>query len=81
MYKRLEMCAYVAAIEKGLPVVKKTVGIENTPGGFENCAVLTALRQAVGHGGEIGSSIWHTHSWNDDTEMWEIEWPEEKLGL
>eukprot|EP00957_Ditylum_brightwellii_P034818 2638408-Ditylum_brightwellii.AAC.1 len=62
-YKRLVMQTYVAAIDKGLPVVKKTVGvgqsiitemnkhliIQNTPGGFENCAALTALRQAVGH--------------------------------
>eukprot|EP00957_Ditylum_brightwellii_P009248 699719-Ditylum_brightwellii.AAC.1 len=53
---------------------------ENTPDGFENCVVLTALRQAVGRGGKIGSSIWHTCSWNDDTEMWEIEWSEEKTG-
>ena len=34
----------------------------------------------MGRGGEIGSSIWHTCSWNDDTEMWEIEWAEEKTG-
>eukprot|EP00957_Ditylum_brightwellii_P039301 2973202-Ditylum_brightwellii.AAC.1 len=86
------MCAHDCAIDKGLPVMKKTVGVggsiiinmnkhlisENTPDGFENCALLTALRQAMGRGCEIGSSIWHTYSWNEDTEMWVIEWPEEK---
>ena len=38
------------------------------------------LRQAVGHGGEVGSSIWKSCSFNHDTEQWELEWPEEKTG-
>eukprot|EP00957_Ditylum_brightwellii_P100636 7670626-Ditylum_brightwellii.AAC.1 len=38
------------------------------------------LRQAVGRGSEIGSSMWRTSSFNHDTEQWELDWPEEKTG-
>eukprot|EP00957_Ditylum_brightwellii_P123371 9406899-Ditylum_brightwellii.AAC.1 len=60
------MCTYVEAISKGLTVVKKTIPVGckvviaankhfikcDTADGYENHAVLTALRQAVGHGGK-----------------------------
>ena len=94
LHQALKMRAYCKAIEKGesvtsdtLPVVRENIIAMNRhfiqkddPGSFEKQAVLTALRQAVGRGGEIGTSIWKTCSWNIETEMLEIEWPEEKTG-
>eukprot|EP00957_Ditylum_brightwellii_P091158 6940651-Ditylum_brightwellii.AAC.1 len=66
------MHTYAEAISKGLVVVKKTVPVCckvviainkhfikcYTPEGYENRVVLTALRQAVGNCGEVGSTIW-----------------------
>ena len=80
------MRTYVAAIYKGVAVVKKTVGVgrqiiikmntdffkQDSPDGFENRALLTSLRQSVRHVSEVGSSIWNNFSWNNDTEIWEI---------
>eukprot|EP00957_Ditylum_brightwellii_P017122 1290806-Ditylum_brightwellii.AAC.1 len=68
------MRTYVEVISKGLIVVKKTVPIGckvviamskhftkcDTADGYENHAVLTALRQAVGHSGKVGSTIWQS---------------------
>ena len=65
------MRTYVSAIYKGVAVVKRTVGVgrqiiikmnadffkQDSPDGFENRALLTALRQSVRHVSEIGSSI------------------------
>ena len=53
---------------------------KDSPYGFEYIYLFTALRQVVGHGSEVRSSIWHSCSWNNSIEMWEIEWPEEKTG-
>ena len=86
LYKWLEMRTYVSAIYKGVAVVKRTVGVgrqiiikmnadffkQDSPDGFENRALLTALRQSVRHVSEIGSSIWNNFSWNNNTEIWEI---------
>eukprot|EP00957_Ditylum_brightwellii_P176315 13425753-Ditylum_brightwellii.AAC.1 len=52
----------------------------DTPDGYENHAVLTALRQAVGCGDEVGFTIWQSCYWNHDTKHWKMEWPEEKTG-
>eukprot|EP00957_Ditylum_brightwellii_P125232 9546526-Ditylum_brightwellii.AAC.1 len=92
LYQRLQMRTYVKAISKGLAVVKKTVPVGckvvivmnkhfikcDTIDGYENRAVLTALRQAVRHGGKVGLTIWQNCYWNHYTEHRKMEWPEEK---
>eukprot|EP00957_Ditylum_brightwellii_P148990 11343798-Ditylum_brightwellii.AAC.1 len=76
------MRTYVGAISKGLAVVKKTVYVGckaviainkhfikcDSADGYENRVVLTALRQAVGRGGNVGSTIWQSCYWNHDTK-------------
>eukprot|EP00957_Ditylum_brightwellii_P205302 15343287-Ditylum_brightwellii.AAC.1 len=66
------MHTYVEANSKGLAVVKKIVHVgckvvtamnkyfikSDTAEGYENHAVLTALRQAVGQSGKDRSTIW-----------------------
>eukprot|EP00957_Ditylum_brightwellii_P041019 3106132-Ditylum_brightwellii.AAC.1 len=88
------MRTYVEAISKGLVVVKKTVPVGrkvviainkhfikcDTVDGYENHAVSTALRQAVGCNCKVGSTIRQSCYWNHDTKHWEMEWPEEKAG-
>eukprot|EP00957_Ditylum_brightwellii_P186195 14174240-Ditylum_brightwellii.AAC.1 len=94
LYQRLQMHTFVEVVSKGLAVMKKTVSMGckvviavnkyltkcDTPEGYENHAVLTALRQAVECGGNIGLTIWQSSYWNHDTKHWEMEWPEEKTG-
>ena len=77
------MRTYVAAIDKGVTVVKKIVGVgrhiiikmnthfikQESPYWFKNRSVLTALRQAVGCGSEVGSYIGYSCYWYHDTEM------------
>ena len=89
------MLTYVDAINKGVTVKKKTVGVgrqiiikmnthfikHDSTDGFENRAVLTALRQDEGRGSEVGSYIWNSCSWHHDTDMREIEQSEKKLDL
>ena len=84
----------VAAIDKGVTVLKKKVGVghqiitkvntqlikHDSPGGFDNRYAWTAPIQALGRGGEVRSSIWNSCSWNHNTEMWEIKWPKGKTG-
>ena len=53
---------------------------QDSPVGFENITLFTALRQAVGRSSKVGSSIWYSCSWNHNTEMWEIKWPKGKTG-
>eukprot|EP00957_Ditylum_brightwellii_P178792 13619113-Ditylum_brightwellii.AAC.1 len=86
------MRCFVAAIEHGETVCKKTLAVGkaliigmckhlmslNIPEAYESQAVLSILRQAVGRVGKVGSSIWKTCFFNHDTEQWELEWPEEK---
>eukprot|EP00957_Ditylum_brightwellii_P104406 7951783-Ditylum_brightwellii.AAC.1 len=88
------MRATVAAIEQGEEVSSKTLSVErhitvkithyllkqDKSECYENRAVLAMLRQAVGRGGEIDSSVWRTSSFNYDTEQWELEWLKEKTG-
>eukprot|EP00957_Ditylum_brightwellii_P083388 6338879-Ditylum_brightwellii.AAC.1 len=52
----------------------------DTADGYENHAVLTALRKAVGRGGKVRSTIWQSCYWNHNTTHREMEWPEEKTG-
>eukprot|EP00957_Ditylum_brightwellii_P051213 3882531-Ditylum_brightwellii.AAC.1 len=93
LYSCLEMRAAVAAIEQVEEVNSKTLSVgkhitveitcyllkQDKSKCYENRAVLAMLRQAVGRGREIGSSVWHTSSFNYDTEQWELEW--KKLAL
>ena len=94
LYGCLEMRATVAAIERGEDVCSKTLSVgrhitveitryllkQDKSECYENRAVLAMLRQAVGRGGEIGSFVWQTSSFNHDTEQWELDWPKEKTG-
>ena len=84
LYKRLEISTYISVIEKGLTVVKKTVGVgsqiiikinthfikQDSPDRFYHRYVLIALRQAMGCGSEFISYIWHSCFCNHNTEMW-----------
>eukprot|EP00957_Ditylum_brightwellii_P011708 884510-Ditylum_brightwellii.AAC.1 len=63
LYSCLEMHTTVAAIEQGEDVSNKSEC-------YENRAVMAMLRQALGRGGEIGSSVWWTSSFNHDTKQW-----------
>eukprot|EP00957_Ditylum_brightwellii_P179080 13642075-Ditylum_brightwellii.AAC.1 len=77
------MRATVAAIEQGEDINSKALSIgrhitvkitcyllkQDKSECYENMAVLAMLRQAVGRGGEIGSSLWQTSSFNYDTEQ------------
>eukprot|EP00957_Ditylum_brightwellii_P194034 14777550-Ditylum_brightwellii.AAC.1 len=84
LYSCLEMHTTVAAIEQGEDVSSKTLSVErhitvkitryflkqDKSECYKNRVVFAMLRQAVGRGGEIGSSVWRTSSFNHDTEQW-----------
>ena len=75
------MSTYISAIEKGVIVVKKRVGVghhiiikmntyfikQDSPDGFDNISVFKELRKAVGRVSEVGSSICNSCYCNHDT--------------
>eukprot|EP00957_Ditylum_brightwellii_P176587 13449480-Ditylum_brightwellii.AAC.1 len=78
------MRATVAVIEQGEGVCSKALSVgrhitveitryllkQDKSECYKNMAVLAILRQAVGRGDDIGSSVWQTSSFNYDTEQW-----------
>eukprot|EP00957_Ditylum_brightwellii_P099086 7546713-Ditylum_brightwellii.AAC.1 len=74
LYSCLEMRVTVAAIEGREDINSKTLNVgrhitveitcyllkQDKSECYKNRAVLVMLRQAVGRGGEIGSSVWWT---------------------
>eukprot|EP00957_Ditylum_brightwellii_P201677 15326706-Ditylum_brightwellii.AAC.1 len=60
LYQGLQLRTYVDAVPLGFKVIiamNKYFSKSDNLEAYENCAVLTALREGVGHGGEVGSTI------------------------